>query len=274
MNVAGVLGRGSDACIRPHNSNIAFELRVSDSRISDAVLLSQKKKAKQKGSVAIILYSRGAELLRSTLDNIPASPSLGVVDALSSAMESVLHSPSDDVKNKTSPTDFNAALAAFVGLAIKRGSLSHILYAVKLLLMGPCPSNVPATSLHVMPYLLELGDAVPEAMEPTASLEGKCGKLMTFGKGDHGKLGHGLCASGAGGDGICTENKLVPTVVAALSDKPIVKIDSLSTHSVAVNSAGDLYTWGNGDKNRLGHGSTQKEHTPRLMGALQQVNVR
>ena len=63
---------------------------------------------------------------------------------------------------------------------------------------------------------------------------------MTFGKGDHGKLGHGMCSHTACADGNCTENKLVPTLVQALADTVVVKIDSLSTHSVAVNAAGEL----------------------------------
>ena len=82
---------------------------------------------------------------------------------------------------------------------------------------------------------------------------------MTFGKGDHGKLGHGNT----------TDNKRTPTFVAALKDTPLVCIDSLSTHSVAISIDGTLYTWGNGDKHRLGHGSTAKEYVPRAVKALQ-----
>lgn len=62
---------------------------------------------------------------------------------------------------------------------------------------------------------------------------------------------------------------MVPCTVSALQGKTVVKIDSLSTHSVAVTSDGALYTWGNGDKNRLGHGGTGKEYAPRLVAALQ-----
>ena len=81
---------------------------------------------------------------------------------------------------------------------------------------------------------------------------------MTFGKGDHGKLGHGNS----------TDNKRTPTFVAALKDTPLVCIDSLATHSVAISIDGMLYTWGNGDKHRLGHGSTAKEYVPRAVHAL------
>ena len=47
-------------------------------------------------------------------------------------------------------------------------------------------------------------------------------------------------------------NRLAPTVVEALRDKSIKTISSLSTHSLAVTTDGTLYSWGNGDKHRLG----------------------
>ena len=96
----------------------------------------------------------------------------------------------------------------------------------------------------------------------------RCGLLMTFGKGDHGKLGHGPCQHAHCADNNCTENKRVPTLVEALAHEPVMKIDSLSTHSVAVTTDGRLFTWGNGDKNRLGHGSTAKEYAPMLVQAM------
>jgi hypothetical protein len=189
----------------------------------------------------------------------PQSPSLGVVDALSAAMESVVflrpggHPDAGNNEHEIhDPADFHAAMGAYVGLAVKRGSLPHILRAIKLLLLGPCPDDGGGlVALYVGPYLQELAQAVPEvAKPPNGGQEGRCGKLMTFGKGDHGKLGHGMCTHTVCADGNCTENKLVPTLVQALSDTVIVKIDSLSTHSVAVNAAGELFSWGNGDKNR------------------------
>jgi len=54
-----------------------------------------------------------------------------------------------------------------------------------------------------------------------------------------GKLGHGKC---------------VPTVLSALKEIPSLRIDSLSTHSIAISVDGVLYTRGNGDKYRLGYG--------------------
>lgn len=46
-----------------------------------------------------------------------------------------------------------------------------------------------------------------------------------------------------------------PKEVAALSHIAVRKIASLSTHSVAITDSGALFSWGNGDKFRLGHGT-------------------
>ena len=62
--------------------------------------------------------------------------------------------------------------------------------------------------------------------------------------------------------------KNVPSIVESLQNSRITLIDSLSTHSVAVTEDGILYTWGNGDKHRLGHGTTSKEYLPRPVQAL------
>lgn len=92
--------------------------------------------------------------------------------------------------------------------------------------------------------------------------------LMSFGKGDHGKLGHGSCTHTGCADGRCTENKTTPVVVEATRDVTFRKIDSLSTHSVAITMNGELMSWGNGDKYRLGHGDAAKEYAPRLVEAF------
>lgn len=104
------------------------------------------------------------------------------------------------------------------------------------------------------------------------------GTLFTFGKGDHGKLGHGKCTEVDPNpqphlhehcpDGYCTENIKSPRMVLDLESVSVCKVASLSTHSVALSSEGVLYTWGNGDKNRLGHGTTAKEYYPRIVNSL------
>ena len=51
-------------------------------------------------------------------------------------------------------------------------------------------------------------------------------------------------------DSFCDE----PTLIAGLAGKQVVQIACGSTHSAAVTSEGELYTWGRGNYGRLGHG--------------------
>uniref|UniRef100_K3WKG9 RCC1-like domain-containing protein n=1 Tax=Globisporangium ultimum (strain ATCC 200006 / CBS 805.95 / DAOM BR144) TaxID=431595 RepID=K3WKG9_GLOUD len=110
---------------------------------------------------------------------------------------------------------------------------------------------------------------MPEIRPSMQAVEELCaGYLMSFGKGDHGKLGHGQCSHSSCAEGNCTENKCSPTMISATRDTQFIKIDSLSTHSVAITAKGDIMAWGNGDKYRLGHGATTKEYTPRTIECI------
>jgi len=83
------------------------------------------------------------------------------------------------------------------------------------------------------------------------------GKMYTFGGGEHGQLGHG--------DKV---NKVKPTLVQALDDIFLQQITCGWSHSVALTSEGEVYTWGNGDHGKLGHGSGKKVSTPQLVEKL------
>lgn len=72
------------------------------------------------------------------------------------------------------------------------------------------------------------------------------GEVYTWGGGEHGQLGLG--------DKI---NKVTPTLVAGM-DYPIVQITCGWSHTVALSSCGKVYTWGNGDHGKLGHGDSEK----------------
>jgi len=58
------------------------------------------------------------------------------------------------------------------------------------------------------------------------------GKVMSFGGGEHGQLGHG--------DKV---NKLKPTLVQALEDISVTYITCGWSHTVALTSDGTLYSW-------------------------------
>lgn len=83
------------------------------------------------------------------------------------------------------------------------------------------------------------------------------GKMYTFGGGEHGQLGHG--------DKV---NKVKPTLVQALDPIFLQQITCGWSHSVALTSKGEVYTWGNGDHGKLGHGSGKKVSTPQLVEKL------
>jgi alpha-tubulin suppressor-like RCC1 family protein len=157
--------------------------------------------------------------------------------------------------------DHAAALSSLVGLAVKQGSLTRILQSL-ILIMGhqtessrSTKTGEGASTTTTTTNLLELKPTEPIQIDKPVQMRTAVGTLMTFGKGDHGKLGHGNS----------TENKRVPTVVSALKEIPLLRIDSLSTHSVAISVDGVLYTWGNGDKHRLGHGTTAKEYGLKML---------
>jgi RCC1 and BTB domain-containing protein len=88
------------------------------------------------------------------------------------------------------------------------------------------------------------------------------GELYTWGGGEHGQLGHG--------DKV---NKTVPWLVASLTKLNLVQITCGWSHTVALTEDGKVFTWGNGDHGKLGHGSSTKVTTPKLVESLRDVHV-
>jgi RCC1 and BTB domain-containing protein len=88
------------------------------------------------------------------------------------------------------------------------------------------------------------------------------GHLYTFGGGEHGQLGHN--------DRV---NKLKPTLVQALDDVFISQITCGWSHSVALDVKGRVYTWGNSDHGKLGHGSSRKVAVPQIVDKLKDYRV-
>lgn len=86
--------------------------------------------------------------------------------------------------------------------------------------------------------------------------------MFTFGGGEHGQLGHG--------DKV---NRVKPTIVQALDGIFLKQITCGWSHSVALTSEGEVFTWGNGDHGKLGHGSGKKVSTPQLLEKLVGQNV-
>jgi len=88
------------------------------------------------------------------------------------------------------------------------------------------------------------------------------GRMYTFGGGEHGQLGHG--------DRV---NKVKPTIVQALEGIFVSQITCGWSHSVALTSKGLVYTWGNGDHGKLGHGSGRKVSLPQIVEKLKDHRV-
>ncbi|KAF2296569.1 hypothetical protein GH714_000268 [Hevea brasiliensis] len=98
------------------------------------------------------------------------------------------------------------------------------------------------------------------------------GKLFTFGDGTFGVLGHGD-----------RENVAYPREVESLSGLRTIAVacgvwhtaavvEVIVTQSSASVSSGKLFTWGDGDKNRLGHGDKEPRLKPTCVPALIDYN--
>jgi E3 ubiquitin-protein ligase HERC1 len=79
--------------------------------------------------------------------------------------------------------------------------------------------------------------------------------LNCRGDGDYGKLGHGNAAT----------QKSPKQILGPLVGKVVVQISAGYRHSAAVTSDGQLFTWGEGDFGRLGHGDSQFRFVPTLV---------
>ena len=91
-------------------------------------------------------------------------------------------------------------------------------------------------------------------------LEG--GKVVTFGRGKFGRLGHGD-----------TQGQLLPRVVEALLGKEVLQVSAGLCHSMALLESGEVLTFGTGGSGQLGHGDEQAQLLPRVVEALQGKKV-
>lgn len=82
------------------------------------------------------------------------------------------------------------------------------------------------------------------------------GRVLSFGTGQYGALGHGF----SGGRQL--PDVLRPKYVDALADVRCVCVAAGELHSAAVTSDGDLYTWGDGFCGQLGHGDKRPLVSP------------
>ena len=90
--------------------------------------------------------------------------------------------------------------------------------------------------------------------ETSAALS-EAGRVFTWGLGDHFQLGHGRA-----------DNESVPKEVEVLSKVKIVDLALGDYHMLALDEAGNPFSWGNGGKGQLGQGELcENESKPRMI---------
>ena len=83
------------------------------------------------------------------------------------------------------------------------------------------------------------------------------GRVFSWGEGEDGKLGH------------CSRLSIdKPRLIEALKNKRVRDIACGSSHSAAITSSGELYSWGCGEYGRLGHGDNLTQLRPKFVKAL------
>ncbi|GBG85090.1 hypothetical protein CBR_g39552 [Chara braunii] len=92
--------------------------------------------------------------------------------------------------------------------------------------------------------------------------EKNCRRVLSFGEGEEGQLGHGREA-----------NELVPKEIRYFTkwNVQVMAVAAGSVHSVAVAFGGQVYTWGNGFSGCLGHEDTRHRLVPHVVDGVSHV---
>ncbi|XP_071741763.1 PH, RCC1 and FYVE domains-containing protein 1-like [Rutidosis leptorrhynchoides] len=98
------------------------------------------------------------------------------------------------------------------------------------------------------------------------------GQLFTFGDGTFGVLGHGDRVSVSYPKEVESLSGLRTIAVACGVWHTAAVVDVIVTQSTSSISCGKLFTWGDGDKNRLGHGDKEPRLKPTCVPALIDYN--
>ncbi|KAI3821486.1 hypothetical protein L1987_09054 [Smallanthus sonchifolius] len=98
------------------------------------------------------------------------------------------------------------------------------------------------------------------------------GQLFTFGDGTFGVLGHGDRANVSYPKEVESLSGLRTVSVACGVWHTAAVVDIIVTQSSSNISSGKLFTWGDGDKNRLGHGDKEPRLKPTCVPALIDYN--
>lgn len=88
------------------------------------------------------------------------------------------------------------------------------------------------------------------------------GLVYSWGKGDNGRLGLGDATM-----------KIVPTIVEKLRTHRVVHVSVGLSHSMVLTDDGQVFSFGQGEHGKLGHGTLTETRQPKLIEALKDVTV-
>ena len=83
------------------------------------------------------------------------------------------------------------------------------------------------------------------------------GSAWSWGEGGFGRLGHGD-----------EQSQLLPETVEALAGQRVVAASAGTHHSLAIAADGSVWSWGDGNSGRLGHGDAQNQLLPKKVEAF------
>ncbi|XP_076139905.1 putative E3 ubiquitin-protein ligase HERC1 isoform X8 [Alosa pseudoharengus] len=91
------------------------------------------------------------------------------------------------------------------------------------------------------------------------------GTVLAIGEGSYGRLGQGN-----------SDDLYTPTIISALQGYVVTQLVTSygsDGHSLALTETGEVFSWGDGDYGKLGHGNTERQRRPKQVEALQGEEV-
>ncbi|KAG2466568.1 HERC1 ligase, partial [Polypterus senegalus] len=91
------------------------------------------------------------------------------------------------------------------------------------------------------------------------------GTVLAVGEGSYGRLGQGN-----------SDDLYTPTIISALQGYVVTQLVTScgsDGHSLALTESGEVFSWGDGDYGKLGHGNSERQRRPKQIEALQGEEV-
>jgi len=88
------------------------------------------------------------------------------------------------------------------------------------------------------------------------------GSVWSWGYGGQGRLGHGD-----------RQRQLLPKKIEAFAGQRVVAVSAGGAHSLAITADGAVWSWGDGDYGKLGHGDQQRQLLPKKVEAFADQRV-